>query len=83
MFNDRDRTSTKIPPKKPHHKCYEICCSSVCIIYLFDTQVKHDFVFEGETPACKYRRKAFLPVDYQVCTHLKRDFGTLLFTDLL
>ena len=42
---------------------------------------KHDLVLGGITLVGKHRRQSFLVVGHQVYTHLRRDFGPLLFAD--
>lgn len=42
-----------------------------------------DLVLVGETLVGKHSGKIFLVVDHQVCKHLRRDFGRLLFTETL
>ena len=44
---------------------------------------KHDLVLGGITLVGKHRRQTFLVVGHQVYTHLRRDFGPLLFADPL
>src|SRR4029434_7581451 len=44
---------------------------------------KHDLVLGGITLVAKHRRQTFLVVGHRVYTHLRRDFGPLLFADPL
>src|SRR4029434_5573628 len=44
---------------------------------------KQDLVLGGITLVGKHRRQTFLVVGHQVYTHLRRDFGPLLFADPL
>src|SRR4029434_2228150 len=44
---------------------------------------KHDLVLGGITLVGKHRRQTFLVVGHQVYTHLRRDFGPLIFADPL
>src|SRR4029434_2075431 len=51
--------------------------------FVFEHIAKHDLVLGGITLAGKHRRQTFLVVGHQVYTHLRRDFGPLLFADPL
>lgn len=44
--------------------------------------MKYDLVLGWETLG-KRSSKTFVVVGHQVCTHLRRDFGLLLFTETL
>ncbi len=44
---------------------------------------KHDLVLGGKTLVGNHRGQTFLVVGHQVCTHLRRDFVSLLFADPL
>src|SRR4029434_8714807 len=50
---------------------------------VFEPLAKHDLVLGGVTLVGKHRRQTVLVVGHQVYTHLKRDFGPLLFADPL
>src|SRR4029434_3299738 len=50
---------------------------------VFEPLAKHDLVLGGITLVGKHRRQTFLVVGHQVYTHLRRDFGPLLFADPL
>src|SRR4029434_856776 len=52
-------------------------------ITVFEPLAKHDLVLGGITLVGKHRRQTFLVVGHQVYTHLRRDFGPLLFADPL
>src|SRR4029434_2106618 len=50
---------------------------------VFEPLAKHDLSLGGISLVGKHRRQTFLVVGHQVCTHLRRDFGPLLFADPL
>src|SRR4029434_6754003 len=54
-------------------------------VFVFDAENKYlnPLVLGGITLIGKHRRQTFLGVGHQVYTHLRRDFGPLLFADPL
>ncbi len=51
--------------------------------YVFDPFSKHDLVLGGKSLVENHRGLTFIVVGHQVCTHLRRDFVPLTFTDPL
>ncbi len=81
IWTVRDRITTKNPEKR-FSKSYKLICilmCQICICPLHETWRSNWW----KTLVGNYRGQAFLGVGQQVCTHLKRDFVSLLFVDPL
>ncbi len=58
----------------------------ICVLMsemIFGPFTKHDLIHGGKTLVGNHRGQTFLVVGHQVCTHLRRDFVPLLFSDPL
>src|SRR4029434_9925874 len=74
----RDRISTKTS-----RKLHFITVMNRFAFEVFEPLAKHELVLGGITLVGKHRRQTFLVVGHQDYTHLRRNFGPLLFADPL